>query len=56
MPDGTVIDVKIESSSGNEMFDRTALGAVYKASPLPVGDLFEHFRDGLRLKLKPPQE
>ena len=34
--DGTVIDVFIEKSSGNEMFDTSAENAVTNASPLPV--------------------
>ena len=34
--DGTVLDVSIEKSSGDEMFDTSAESAVYNASPLPV--------------------
>jgi colicin import membrane protein len=34
--DGTVLDVSIEISSGDEMFDRSAENAVNNASPLPV--------------------
>jgi len=57
MPDGSVYNVTIENSSGNAMFDRDAISAVYKASPLPIpSDVFDHFRDGLKLNLKPPQE
>jgi len=36
MPDGTVIDTKVISSSGDEDFDRSFENAVKKASPLPV--------------------
>ena len=36
MSDGTVIDAEAISSSGNEVFDRSAENAVKKASPLPV--------------------
>ena len=36
LSDGTVMDAKIISSSGNEDFDRSAENAVNKASPLPV--------------------
>ena len=34
--DGTVLDVSIEKSSGDEMFDTSAENAVNNASPLPV--------------------
>ena len=36
MSDGTVIDAVVISSSGDEVFDRSAENAVQKASPLPV--------------------
>ena len=36
MSDGTVIDAEVVSSSGDEIFDRSAENAVNKASPLPV--------------------
>jgi colicin import membrane protein len=36
MSDGTVIDAEVISSSGDEIFDRSAENAVNKASPLPV--------------------
>ena len=35
---GKVADVSIAKSSGNELFDKRAEDAVYKASPLPVPD------------------
>lgn len=35
-PDGTVQQVKLLKSSGNVMLDRSAIAAVYKASPLPL--------------------
>lgn len=35
MKDGTVTDQKIEKSSGNPIFDKSALKATIKASPLP---------------------
>jgi colicin import membrane protein len=34
--DGTVIDAKVITSSGNDVFDRSAENAVNKSSPLPV--------------------
>lgn len=46
-PGGTVLDVKITRSSGNEALDRSAIQAVYKASPLPVpqdSDAFNQIR------------
>jgi colicin import membrane protein len=54
-PTGTVLDVKVMESSGNDALDRSAIAAVYKASPLPVPqdpDLFRSFRE-LRLTLRP---
>lgn len=49
IPGGEVIDVSISKSSGNDIFDRRAVNATQKASPLPVPDdiaIFE--RLGLR--------
>ncbi|WP_181919624.1 cell envelope integrity protein TolA [Alkalilimnicola ehrlichii] len=46
-PDGEVLDVDIRESSGNTTFDRSAVTAVRRASPLPVPsdqDSFEQFR------------
>jgi len=34
--DGTVTDIKLEKSSGNSLFDQSALRAVMAASPLPA--------------------
>ena len=36
VPGGEVINVAISRSSGNEIFDRRAIAAVEKASPLPL--------------------
>lgn len=36
LPGGEVIDASISKSSGNDIFDRRAVTAVQKASPLPV--------------------
>ncbi|MGZ4997017.1 MAG: cell envelope integrity protein TolA [Methylobacter sp.] len=36
MPDGTVIDAVVVTTSGDEIFDRSAENAVHRASPLPV--------------------
>nr|VFJ45192.1 MAG: TolA protein [Candidatus Kentron sp. DK] len=44
IPNGRIMDVSVISSSGNAAFDRSAVAAVFKASPLPKpGDpgLFE---------------
>ena len=49
VPGGEVIDVSIAKSSGHDIFDRRAVIATQKASPLPVPDdvkIFErYFRD-----------
>lgn len=54
-PGGTVLDVQIVKSSGDEALDLSARTAVFKASPLPVpskSDEFEPFRQFI-LKVKP---
>lgn len=54
-PGGTVLDVQVIKSSGDESLDRSAQAAVFKASPLPVpreSDAFESFRQFV-LKVKP---
>ena len=38
VPGGEIIDVSIAKSSGNAIFDRRAVTATQKASPLPVPD------------------
>ncbi len=45
---GEVLQAAVVRSSGNPLFDRSAVNAVYKASPLPVPDdksMFDHFRE-----------
>lgn len=54
-PNGMVLDVKLLTPSGNDALDRSAIAAIYKASPLPVPqdpELFKSFRE-LRLTLRP---
>jgi len=54
-PGGTVLDVQLVKSSGDDSLDRSARTAVLKASPLPVPtntDEFEPFRQFI-LKVKP---
>lgn len=54
-PTGEVINATVARSSGNDAFDRSVQNAVYKASPLPLGEdksLFEHFRE-LELRFRP---
>lgn len=54
-PNGSVLDVKLVRSSGDELLDRSARSAVYKASPLPVPkdpEVFATFRE-IRLKVRP---
>jgi colicin import membrane protein len=57
VPGGEVIDVSIESSSGDDIFDRRAVIATQKASPLPIPDDIAKFeRLGLRdntIRFKP---
>ncbi|MGI9228527.1 MAG: cell envelope integrity protein TolA [Gammaproteobacteria bacterium] len=49
VPGGQIIAVKIDRSSGNEIFDRRAITAVEKSSPLPLPKNEETFN---RLKLR----
>lgn len=54
-PGGVVLSVQVTQSSGNPALDRSAIAAVYKASPLPVPAdpaEFNSFRD-LSLTVKP---
>lgn len=54
-PDGSVLNVTVAQSSGSANFDRSAVAAVYKSSPLPVPkdpQAFAEFRQ-FRLTLKP---
>lgn len=47
VPGGEVVSVSVSKSSGNEIFDRRALTAVQKASPLPIPEdvaTFERLR------------
>ena len=48
MSDGTVISAEVISSSGDEIFDRSAENAVEKASPLPVPNDKELFAQEFR--------
>ena len=48
IPGGEVIEARITTSSGDAVFDRSVVSAVYKASPLPLPPdpaLFESFRE-----------
>lgn len=54
-PGGTVLDVQLTKSSGDEALDSSARAAVLKSSPLPVptdAEEFESFRQFV-LKVKP---
>lgn len=54
-PDGSVLNVTVAQGSGSANFDRSAVAAVYKSSPLPVPkdpQAFAQFRQ-FRLTLKP---
>lgn len=54
-PGGTVLDVQLVKTSGDDGLDRSARTAVFKSSPLPVPektDEFEPFREFI-LKVKP---
>ena len=54
-PDGSVLEVSVVKNSGNDALDRSAVAAVYKASPLPIPKdtvLFDTFRE-LQLTVRP---
>lgn len=56
-PGGAVLNVVVVQSSGDPFLDRSAITAVYKASPLPVpkaAELFDHFRE-LHLTVRPEE-
>jgi colicin import membrane protein len=36
LPDGSVVDVQLIASSGDELFDNSAINAVNKASPFKM--------------------
>ena len=48
LTDGTVTDAEVIASSGDEMFDNSAVNAVNKASPLPVPNDKELFAKEFR--------
>jgi len=54
LPGGEVLDIRVEKSSGNRIFDEAIVRAIRSASPLPVppasSELFPQFRD-LRLNI-----
>lgn len=54
LPGGEVLDIRVEKSSGNRIYDEAILRAIRSASPLPVppasSELFPQFRD-LRLNI-----
>ncbi len=55
LPGGLVVGVRLKQSSGDELFDRSVINAVHKASPLPLPDepgVFEYFRE-LEFVFKP---
>lgn len=54
-PDGSVMEVTLTRSSGDNLLDHSAQSAIYKASPLPVPtdpDAFNTFRD-ISLTVRP---
>lgn len=56
-PDGMVLEVTLTRSSGDQLLDRSAQTAIYKASPLPVpsdAETFGLFRD-ISLTVRPEQ-
>ena len=55
VPGGDVLEADVVRSSGDAVFDRSVVNAVYRASPLPLPDdstLFPYFRD-LEFTFKP---
>ena len=58
-PEGTVLDVRVVSSSGSVAFDRSAQQAIYNASPLPVPKnhaIFDTNFKHLVLTMTPPEK
>jgi colicin import membrane protein len=53
LPSGDVMEVKLVTSSGNQLYDDAVAGAIKKSSPLPKPDRPEQFRRELRLKFRP---
>lgn len=56
-PNGMVLEVTLTRSSGDQLLDRSAQTAIYKASPLPVptdAETFNLFRD-ISLTVRPEQ-
>ena len=54
-PQGKVLSAKVIRSSGNQVFDRSAEKAVYRASPLPLPqeqELYQQFQE-LRFNFNP---
>ncbi len=47
-PQGDVLSARIQQGSGDQIFDRSVVNAVYKASPLPIPNnprLYPYYRD-----------
>lgn len=58
LPDGSVIEPRVKTSSGNIAFDQAAIAALEKASPLPVPTdphLMDEFRQ-FNFRFSPPEE
>lgn len=56
VPAGDLVGVRLMAGSGDDAFDRSALLAVQKASPLPVPDdplLFDRYFRSINLKFSP---
>ncbi len=58
LPDGSVATAQISKSSGNDAFDRSAITAVYKSSPMPVSmsnasDVFDQYFRYFKFKFRP---
>ena len=50
---GTILSVKINKSSGNELLDKSVVAAFHKSSPLPLPDDPDDFQNTLDVKYRP---
>lgn len=56
LPNGEVVDVKVKSCSGDGLFQRSVVDAVYAASPLPLPQDPRLFDRNLTFNFRPQVE